>query len=94
MKPSVKLFGTKILVSLPSKAAGETKSAGGIIIPASANSEKDRTKWAEVMLIGNEVKNIKEGDVVLYDMYSATGINIDGADYIIVREEDLVAARV
>ena len=48
MKPSVKLFGTKILVSLPSKTAGETKSAGGIIIPASANSEKDRTKWASV----------------------------------------------
>lgn len=95
MKPSIRLFGTKILVGLTVEENKETKTEGGIIIPASvnSNSEKARTKWAEVKLVGNEVKNIKEGDVVLYDMYSATGIHVDGVDYIIVREEDLVAAR-
>ncbi len=79
-------------------AEAETKTKSGIIIPDSA---KEKPQKGEVVavgpgkyadLTGNLVPlSIKAGDTVLYGKYSGTEINIDGTDYLIMRESDILA---
>lgn len=78
-------------------AAKEEKSAGGIILPDTAQEKPlrgtvlavgpgkrlDTGKLAEV--------DVKEGDTVLYGKYSGTEVTVDGVDYIILRAEDILA---
>ena len=75
----------------------EEKTAGGIIIPDNA---KEKPQKGEVIAVGPgkvtdkgqkiEV-SLKKGDKVLYGKYSGTEITIDGEDYLIVRESDILA---
>lgn len=73
-------------------AEAETKTKSGIIIPDSA---KEKPQKGEVMAVGagkkDEPMTVKVGDTVLYGKYSGTEINIDGADYLIMRESDILA---
>ena len=46
---------------------------------------------AEVKAVGGEVKNVKVGDKIVYKEYSTTDLKIDGTEYLIVREEDILA---
>jgi chaperonin GroES len=70
----------------------ETKTKSGIIIPDSA---KEKPQRGEVMAVGagkkDEPMTVKVGDTVLYGKYSGTEINIDGTDYLIMRESDILA---
>jgi chaperonin GroES len=73
-------------------AAAEEKTAGGIIIPDTA---KEKPQRGIVVAVGtgkvNEPLTVKVGDSVLYGKYAGTEINIEGRDYLIMRESDIFA---
>ena len=74
----------------PAKA--EEKTAGGIIIPDTA---KEKPQRGTVVAAGpgkkDEPTTVAVGDVVLYGKYAGTEINIEGTDYLIMRESDILA---
>ncbi len=73
-------------------AQAEQKTSGGIIIPDTA---KEKPQRGTVVAVGcgkkDEPMTVKVGDTVLYGKYSGTEINIDGADYLIMKESDIYA---
>jgi chaperonin GroES len=73
-------------------AAAEEKTAGGIIIPDTA---KEKPQRGTVIAAGpgkkDEPVQVKEGDTVLYGKYAGTEISIEGEDYLIMRESDILA---
>lgn len=85
----VKPLQDRVLVK---PADAETKTAGGIIIPDSA---KEKPQRGTVVAAGpgkkDEPTSVKEGDTILYGKYSGTEIQIDGQDYLIMRESDIFA---
>lgn len=88
-KINVKPLADRVLVEA---AAAETKTAGGIIIPDSAKEKPQRGK---VVAVGagkkDEPMTVKVGDNVLYGKYSGTEIQIEGKEYLIMRESDIYA---
>ncbi len=66
----------------------DNKTASGIILPDSA---KEKSKVAVVESVGEGVKTVKAGDNILYKEYSTTEVTVDGKDYILVKEEDVLA---
>jgi chaperonin GroES len=70
----------------------ETKTAGGIIIPDTAQEKPQKGK---VMAIGTGTKDeemkLKVGDVVLYGKYAGTEITLDKDKYLIMRQSDVLA---
>lgn len=64
------------------------KTASGIILPDSA---KEKSKVATVSAIGKDVKSVKVGDAILYKEYSNTEVTVDKTEYILVKEEDVLA---
>lgn len=69
------------------KDAATSTTASGILL----GEAKEKPNTATVESIGPDVKNIKKGDRILYREYSATEIKYDGTDYLIVKEEDILA---
>lgn len=73
-------------------AAAEEKTASGIIIPDSA---KEKPQRGVVIAAGpgkkDEPMTVKAGDTVLYGKYSGTDISLEGSDYLIMRESDILA---
>ena len=63
------------------------KTAGGIYIPESA---KEKPQKGIIEAVGSEVKEIKVGDIILFDKYSGSKINIDNNEYLIIKEEDIL----
>ena len=63
------------------------KTTGGLYIPEAA---KEKPQKGKVEAIGSEVKDVKVGDTVLFDKYSGSKINIDGSDFLIIKEEDIL----
>jgi chaperonin GroES len=63
------------------------RTAGGIYIPDAA---KEKPQKGKVDAVGSEVKTLKVGDTVLFDKYAGTKIAIDGTDFLIVKEEDIL----
>ena len=63
------------------------KTAGGLYIPDTA---KEKPQTGKVEAVGEEVKQIKVGDKILFDKYSGSKINIDNNEYLIVKEEDVL----
>lgn len=68
--------------------AAETKTASGIYLPENA-AEKPKT--AQVVAVGPAAKQVKVGDRIIYKSYSNTDIKVEGTDYILVKEEDILA---
>lgn len=89
MSVKVKPLADRVLIE---PAAAEEKTSGGIIIPDTAKEKPQRGK---VIAIGNgkpdEPMTVKSGDQVLYGKYAGTEINIEGKDFIIMRESDIFA---
>ena len=73
-------------------AAAETMTAGGIIIPDTAQEKPQKGK---VVAVGagkpDEPMTVKVGDTVLYGKYAGTELNVDGTDVLIMRESDILA---
>lgn len=89
MSVNVKPLADRVLVE-PEPA--EEKTASGIFIPDSAKEKPQRGK---IIAVGtgkvDEPMTVVVGDTVLYGKYSGTEINIDGGDYLIMRESDIFA---
>jgi chaperonin GroES len=66
----------------------ESKTASGIYLPDNA---KEKPVMAKVMAVGKNVKNVKVADKILYKEYSTTEVKMDGKEYILVKEEDILA---
>lgn len=92
-KVSIKpIAGTQNRVVVKPSQADE-KTAGGIIIPDTA---KEKPQKGEVISTSEKdekgnAPSVKAGDKVLYGKYSGTEITIDGEDYLIMRESDILA---
>jgi chaperonin GroES len=71
-------------------AEAETKTSSGIIIPDTA---KEKPQKGKVIAVGDGLKDkpvtVKVGDKVLYGKYAGTEINIDGTEYLIMRNSDI-----
>lgn len=75
----------------------ETKTAGGLFIPETA---KEKPQRGEIVAVGNGKKteegkvlplDVKVGDIVLFGKYAGTEIKVDGDEYLMMREDDLLA---
>ncbi|MBI5485020.1 MAG: co-chaperone GroES [Desulfuromonadales bacterium] len=75
----------------------ETKTAGGLFIPETAKEKPQRGK---IVAAGNGKKtedgkvlplDVKVGDVVLFGKYAGTEVKVDGEEYLMMREDDLLA---
>ena len=73
-------------------AEAETKTKSGIIIPDSA---KEKPQRGTIVAVGNGKKDhtmtVQVGDMVLYGKYAGTELKLDGKDYLIMREDDILA---
>lgn len=86
---SIKPLADRVIVK---PAAAEEKTKGGIIIPDTA---KEKPQKGTVVAAGpgkkDEPVTVKVGDDVLYGKYSGTEITVEGEDYLIMRESDILA---
>ena len=73
-------------------AAAETTTASGIIIPDNA---KEKPQKGTIVAVGNGKKDepltVKGGDTVLYGKYGGTELKLEGKDYLMMRESDILA---
>jgi chaperonin GroES len=88
-KQSIRMTADRLLV-LPTDDIGDRKSRGGILIPATANLNR-RLMWAEVVAAGPTVRNLEEGDRVLFAPDAGFEVEIRGEEYLILRERDIHA---
>ena len=88
-KQGIRMTADRLLV-LPSDDVGDRKSRGGILIPATANLNR-RLAWAEVVAVGPTVRNLEEGDQVLFAPDAGFEVEIRGEEYLILRERDIHA---
>jgi len=65
-----------------------TKTASGIYLP---ESSKEKSDLAVVCGVGSDVKEVKSGDRVVYKSYSATSVKVQGEEYLLIKEEDILA---
>jgi chaperonin GroES len=66
----------------------ENKTASGLYLPDEA---KEKPVVAKVVAVGKDVKEIKVGDRIVYKEYSPTELKTGGQEYLIVKEEDVLA---
>lgn len=88
-KVKIKPLADRVLVE---PQAAEEKTASGIIIPDSA---KEKPQRGTIVAAGpgtkDETMEVKVGDTVLYGKYSGTELTIDGNDYLIMKQSDILA---
>lgn len=88
-KLPIRMLHDRILVATEGEL-GERRSTGGIVIPATAQVGK-RLAWAEVVARGANVRSVEVGDRVLFDPEDRGEVELQGADYVLLRERDLHA---
>jgi chaperonin GroES len=85
----IKPLADRVLVE---PQAAEEKTKSGIIIPDSA---KEKPQKGKVVAAGpgskDEKMEVKVGDIVLYGKYAGTELSVDGKDYLIMRQSDILA---
>jgi chaperonin GroES len=83
----VKPLADRVMVKLEKD---EAKTAGGIIIPDTA---QEKTQRGTVVEVGDDkdVIKVKAGQKVMYDKYAGTQIKIDGVEYLILKMPDIIA---
>ena len=90
---NVKPLSDRILVE---RIEQESKTAGGIIIPDNA---KEKPKQAKVLAVGPGAKDengkripvdVSVGDIVLFTQWAGSEIKVDGKDYLVLKESDVI----
>ena len=85
----IKPLADRVLIE---PAEAEQKTASGIIIPDTA---KEKPQQGTVVAVGPGTKDnpvtVKVGDTVIYGKYAGTEFHLDGKDYMIMRENDIIA---
>ncbi|MGG5259373.1 GroES family chaperonin [Phycicoccus avicenniae] len=85
----IRMLHDRVLVSLEGEA-GERRSGGGIVIPATASVGK-RLSWGAVVATGPNVRQVETGDRVLFDPEERAEVEIGAKDYVLLREKDIHA---
>lgn len=85
----IRMLHDRLLVSVEGEA-GERRSGGGIVIPATASVGR-RLSWGTVVAAGPNARQIELGDRVLFDPEERAEVELQGKDYILLRERDLHA---
>ena len=80
-------IGDRILLKVE---AAETKTAGGLIIPDTA---QEKMQTGKVVAVGDDKDaiKVKKGDRVMFDKYAGTNVKIDGEDHLVVKMQDIIA---
>ncbi|MBT8321318.1 MAG: co-chaperone GroES [Eudoraea sp.] len=88
-KVNIKPLADRVLIE---PMAAETQTASGIYIPDTA---KEKPQKGKVVAVGPGTKDenmtVKVGDSVLYGKYSGTELKLEGTDYLMMRESDILA---
>ena len=63
------------------------KTKSGILL----GEAKEKPAYAVVESVGPDVKSVKKGDKIIYKEYSATDVKLDSDEYLILKEEDILA---
>jgi len=81
----IKPLGKRIVVKALEQ---EEKTEGGIYLPETASKEKPQQ--GEVTAVGDEFKGVKIGDKVIFAKYGGTEIKLEGEDYLVLGEDDVL----
>jgi chaperonin GroES len=79
-----KPLGERVLVE---RVEETNTTASGIIIPDNA---KEKPSQAKVIAVSSEVKDVKEGDVVVFGKYSGTELALEGKEYLVLDTSDIL----
>jgi chaperonin GroES len=82
---SFKPLGNRVLVQIPEE---KSKTNSGIFLPETAS--KEAPTQAVVVAISDEVKNIELNDTVVYAKYVGAELNIDGIEYLVLEDKDIL----
>lgn len=85
MSVPIKPLGDRVVAV---KEEAQTKTASGLYLPDNA---KEKAVAAVVQAVGPEVKGLKKGDKIVYKEYATTELKINGTEYLLVKEEDVLA---
>jgi chaperonin GroES len=88
-KQAITVLFDRVLVQV-SAAEGERRSRAGILIPATAQMSR-RLAWAEAVAVGPHVRAVKIGDKVLFNPEDRFEVEVQGDEYVILRERDIHA---
>lgn len=89
-KLPIRMLHDRVLVEID-KDAGERRSSGGIVIPATAALGARRLAWCRVVAVGAHVRSVEVGDRVLFDPEDKSEVEVQGETYVVVRERDIHA---
>ena len=89
-KTPIKMLHDRIMVELDDDA-GERKSSGGIVIPATAAMGARRLAWSRVVAVGPHARTVEAGDRVLFDPEDKSEVEVAGELYVVMRERDVHA---
>ena len=90
---NIKALGDRVVIKM---LESEDSTKSGIVLPSSA---KEKPQMAEVLAVGpggmvdgKEVTmEVKVGEKIIYSKYAGTEVKLDGTEYIIVRQSDILA---
>jgi chaperonin GroES len=85
----IKLLHDRVLVRQGGED-GERRSTGGIVIPATAQVGR-RLAWARVVAVGPNVRTMQVSDRVLFEPEDRGEVELQGVDYVLLRERDIHA---
>ncbi len=85
MSVPLKPLGDRVVAQIEE---AQNKTASGLYLPDNA---KEKSKIAKVVAAGKTVKDLKVNDKIVYKEYSTTEIKVNGTEYIILKEEDVLA---
>lgn len=88
-RDEIRLTGDRLVVEHPD--SGEHKSRSGLLIPATAVPAPKRCLWSDVVLVGPDVRAVKTGDRVLFLPQAGLEVELNGEDYLLLRERDVQA---
>ena len=86
----IKMLHDRLLVEVD-KEAGERRSTGGIVIPATAAMGARRLAWSRVIAVGPHARAVEVGDRVLFDPEDKAEVEVQGEVYVVMRERDVHA---
>jgi chaperonin GroES len=89
-KTPIRMLHDRVLVSMESDA-GERRSSGGIVIPATAAMGGRRLAWSRVAAVGPHVRTVEVGDRVLFDPEDKAEVEVNAETYVLMRERDIHA---
>ena len=89
-KTPIKMLHDRVLVEVD-KEAGERRSTGGIVIPATAAMGARRLAWARVVAVGPHARAGQKDDRVLFEPDDKSEVEVHGELYVVMRERDVHA---